>query len=212
MNYIKLSLAITVFLISFSTYKGPSYSDLLLKQVYWLGSSESSYEKIEKGVKKVLQKHFGTKASNMASLIIDKSIYLRLDPLWVVAIVWTESSFNPKAISPKGARGLMQVMPRTAVEILEKISSGDLPHWLDAEGSMRLGSYYLKKLLLKFNKNHKLATMAYNLGPYGLMRRIRETGVPKMIYWERISKRYEMLALEVHKDEQVAKTSSTKTL
>lgn len=177
-----------------------------------MGASEFAYQEVIAGIENVLQARFSKVNHKLSKTIVDTSVSLRLDPLWVTAVVWTESSFNPKAKSYRGARGLMQLMPGTAKEVLEELPRDQLPHWLDSSGNLLLGSYYLKKLLIRFRGNHKLATMAYNLGTSGLIRRIRKSGVPKMDYWNKIQRRYQILIYEVQKTKQLAKTNSIKYL
>ncbi|PMP66614.1 MAG: lytic transglycosylase [Thermodesulfobacterium geofontis] len=80
-----------------------------------------------------------------------------LDPALLKAIAKVESSFNPKAVSPKGALGLMQLMPTTA----ELVGVGNP---FDPLESLRGGALYFKKLLEEF-KDLKLALAAYNAGP-----------------------------------------------
>jgi soluble lytic murein transglycosylase-like protein len=80
-----------------------------------------------------------------------------VDPALVRAIIMAESSYNPKAVSKKGAKGLMQLMPKTA-EYLGVEDSFDPEHNIDA------GVRYFKQLLKQFNGDVKLALAAYNAG------------------------------------------------
>ena len=91
-----------------------------------------------------------------------------VDPALVRAIIMAESSYNPRAVSKKGAKGLMQLMPKTA-EYLGVEDSFNPEHNIDA------GVRYFKKLLGQFNGDVKLALAAYNAGS----RRVREyKGIP----------------------------------
>jgi hypothetical protein len=91
-----------------------------------------------------------------------------VDPALVRAIIMAESSYNPRAVSKRGARGLMQLMPRTA-EYLGVKDSFNPEHNIDA------GVRYFKKLLGQFNGDVKLALAAYNAGS----RKVREyKGIP----------------------------------
>lgn len=96
-----------------------------------------------------------------------------LDPSLIKAVALTESGFNPRAVSPKGARGLMQLMPATA----RQYGVSD-PH--DPYQSLRAGASHLRSLLVEFKGDLSLALAAYNAGSgavrrYGGVPRYRET-------------------------------------
>ena len=93
-----------------------------------------------------------------------------LDPRLIKAIIQTESNFNPYALSPKGARGLMQLMPATAIEL--QIDNSFDP-WQNIAG----GSRYFRELLNRFDNQLGLALAAYNAGP----KRVEATGaIPEL--------------------------------
>jgi soluble lytic murein transglycosylase-like protein len=96
-----------------------------------------------------------------------------LSPDLVRAVIQAESNFNPFAISPKGAMGLMQLMPATAREL----GVADPFH---PDDNIRGGVSYLASLMARYDQNVELALAAYNAGPgsverYGRVPPYRET-------------------------------------
>lgn len=91
-----------------------------------------------------------------------------IDPRLVQAMVRQESGFNPMAVSPKGAMGLMQLMPETA-------ASMGVEDPFDIEQNIKGGIRFFKICLNRFNQNLPLALAAYNAGPG---RVVEHQGVP----------------------------------
>ena len=99
----------------------------------------------------------------------------------VESVIRHESSGNIAAVSPKGARGLMQLMPGTAQDMAAELG---LPYnearlTADAEYNMRLGSAYLGKLLARYDGNQALAVAAYNAGPGKVDEWLKTHGDPR---------------------------------
>jgi soluble lytic murein transglycosylase-like protein/TolA-binding protein len=94
-----------------------------------------------------------------------------VDPLWLHAIIWQESKYNPAAHSTASARGLMQFIPDTAEAIAGPvgISGMTLDRLYEPEVSIQLGAYYWAELLTEF-KSPELALAAYNGGPENVRR------------------------------------------
>ncbi len=106
-------------------------------------------------------------------IIHEKANAYNIDPSLVKAVIKTESNYNSRAISRKGAMGLMQLMPSTANDL-------NVHNPFDPEENIEGGIKYLKYLLEKFNGNLTLALAAYNAGPkrvekYGYVPPITET-------------------------------------
>lgn len=98
-------------------------------------------------------------------IILKASRKHKVDPHLITAIIMAESGFNPRAVSRVGARGLMQLMPRTARSL-------GLKDVFNPEKNIEAGVRYFKRLLIRFNGNVSLALAAYNAGS----RRINEHG------------------------------------
>ncbi|MDY7031261.1 MAG: lytic transglycosylase domain-containing protein [Thermodesulfobacteriota bacterium] len=81
----------------------------------------------------------------------------KVDPALVKAVIMAESSYNPRAVSKKGAKGLMQLMPETA----DSLGVNDM---FDPEQNINGGVKYLKQLLDKYDGDVHLALAAYNAG------------------------------------------------
>ncbi len=99
--------------------------------------------------------------SDYADLVDRAGTDLNIDPLLIEAMMHVESRARPGAVSHKGARGLMQVMPATARTLGHRGSVADLH---DPATSIALGSTYLRKLHGMFGNDLPLVIAAYNAG------------------------------------------------
>jgi soluble lytic murein transglycosylase len=111
-----------------------------------------------------------------AQFIIRRAQQVHLDPAFVYAIIRQESAFHPSIVSPVGARGLMQMMPKTAKLITRNYH---IPYRLDAElftpyKNIEIGTQYLAHLSNLFGRHPLLVAAAYNAGPQAVHRWIKQ--------------------------------------
>jgi hypothetical protein len=116
-----------------------------------------------------------TQAPEIARTIVSLADELDYDPLLVAAVIKTESTFNARARSSVGARGLMQVMPATAefISRAENIGWRGVSTLYEPRYNIRLGITYLKYLEKLFNRDMRRVLIAYNWGPGNLNRAMR---------------------------------------
>ncbi len=92
----------------------------------------------------------------------------RLDPMLVAAVIHTESHFNPRIVSPRGAVGLMQIMPATGAWIAQR--RGDPGYrtesLFDPATNIAMGTWYLAALSREFHGRLVPALAAYNAGDH----------------------------------------------
>jgi Transglycosylase SLT domain len=121
-------------------------------------------------------------------LIRDAAARYNMDPTLIHSVISIESNFNPKAVSRKNARGLMQLMPRTA-ELMGVKDSFDPSQNIDG------GTHYLSQLLQKYKNDLTLALAAYNAGPDSVDKYGRRVPpyLETMKYVQRIAKTYAKL-------------------
>ncbi len=100
------------------------------------------------------------------SLVTRWSKQVGIDDNLIYAVMRRESAFNVEALSPAGARGLMQLMPRTAARITDQgTSRGEVVDLSCPADSIELGTQYLKVLAHTFADQVPLILAAYNAGP-----------------------------------------------
>lgn len=107
--------------------------------------------------------------SEMRNSIFQAEQKFGISNILISELIFRESSFNPRAISPVGARGLTQLMPRTA----KYICNLDLEQIYQIRKNILCGSKYLSRLLRQFDGDLELALASYNMGPT-IVRRISQ--------------------------------------
>ncbi|VAW50073.1 Soluble lytic murein transglycosylase precursor [hydrothermal vent metagenome] len=104
---------------------------------------------------------------NYIDKIHENSTQHNLNPVILYGLIRRESAFNERARSPSGARGLMQIMPRTGKDIARNLNE----RWRGNSSlynpitNIKYGAYYYQKLLTQFDGHYALALAAYNAGP-----------------------------------------------
>jgi len=122
-------------------------------------------------------------SSEVPEIVVKTAKLYDLDPLLVHSVIQTESNYDPFALSPKGAQGLMQLMPSTARRF-------GVTNSFDINQNLQGGVTYLKYLFDLFG-DQELALAAYNAGEQAV---IRYGGVPPypetLSYVKSVSRRY----------------------
>ncbi len=98
------------------------------------------------------------KKPDLDEVINGASDRTQIDPDLISSVIHAESGFNPRALSPKGAQGLMQLMPRTAANL-------GVANAFDPGANVDGGTRYLRELLEMYNFDLVKALAAYNAGP-----------------------------------------------
>lgn len=152
-----------------------------------------------------IRREFFSNAVPFGDLIHEKAAKYDLDPALVAAVVETESRFKTRARSQVGARGLMQLMPRTGRWMGAK-------NLYDPEQNVEAGAKYLRYLNQRFDGNLKKTIAAYNAGE-GNVRRYK--GVPPFretrSYVNKVMSRYEKRKKELEQYSKDAPADETAT-
>jgi soluble lytic murein transglycosylase-like protein len=108
-----------------------------------------------------------------------------IDPDLIASVIAAESNFDPKAVSKKNARGLMQLLPETAARF-------GVQNIFDPQENIDAGTHYLRDLLARYNNDLVLALAAYNAGPERVLQFGRVPPYPETVsYVRRVKRSYE---------------------
>jgi len=158
------SMVIILFLIGFPRQRIHDYRDLVIKgpQPYVKSVTRIISQNIPSNFKP------NKKEKIFHAIILEAARDHSVDPALIKAIVMAESGYDPMAVSKKGAKGLMQIMPATANEL-------GVEDLFNPVHNVNAGVRYFKGLLNQFEGNIQLALAAYNVGS----RKVREyQGIP----------------------------------
>ena len=162
---------------------------------------EQDYEdRVRNRIEEVISGHYTgldeKNAVRIPELILDESKKYSYDPLLLTALIITESSFYNWAQSNRGARGLMQLSPATAIALASEthLKWRGIRTLFDPEKNIALGAYYLNKLVSRFG-NLTLALEAYNHGPSRLSKYLRKGYQPKR-YSKKVLKNYRKIRFQ----------------
>jgi soluble lytic murein transglycosylase-like protein len=120
---------------------------------------------------------------DLAEDIYDIARENKIEPKLAFGLVRTESTFDERAKSGVGARGLTQVMPRTAAWLVPGTKTEDL---YDRKTNLRLGFKYLNNLIDKYRGDVRLALLAYNRGPGTVDKVLKRGGDPNNGYADKV--------------------------
>ncbi len=108
-------------------------------------------------IKAITGRHISTNNPALDQMVKEAAAQYGIDPCLIVSVMKAESSFHLGAVSPKGASGLMQLMPATAIRF-------GVRNIFDARENVFGGARYLRWLLDRFNGDVRLALAGYNAG------------------------------------------------
>lgn len=143
--------------------------------------------RVARAVKSKYKKH----ARAISDTVLAESERLGLDPMFLLAVIENESSFNPFAIGPVGEIGLMQITPATGKWISGKykIPYKGVKSLRDPKTNIRIGAAYLAQLRESFDFHGRLYLAAYNMGSRNVRSALARSIWPKD-YAQAVMKRY----------------------
>jgi len=146
---------------------------------------------VKEATRKFLPKRYRKSSDQVAQAILDSADKFHFDPVFLMAVIQNESSFNPKRLGSLGEIGLMQIKPATAEWIANRY---DLDYkskktLLDPVSNIKIGSALLDKLRHQFESQSRLYLSAYNIGAKKVRSMVVNKKIPKE-YVLAVMKRY----------------------
>jgi soluble lytic murein transglycosylase len=138
-----------------------------------------------------------SEVGRLANVVYEESKKYGYDPLLLLALIQVESSFRKGQVSHMGAMGLMQVKPSVGSAVADRsgIDWYNRSMLFEPEYNVRLGSFYLFELVLKFG-DLKEAITAYNIGETRLRNILKLKKEPPKVYLAKVMKKYRALKEE----------------
>ena len=158
-------------------------------------------DRVLKWTQRGLKKNWKQYSHKVAKAIIEASLKYQFDPIFLIAVIENESSFNPGAVGPVGELGLMQLTPETGKWIAAKFN---LPYknvntLKDPVQNIRLGAAYMAYLRGIFGFRSQLYIAAYNMGTGNVRNFVKKRIEPK-IYSSKVMVRYVRFYSELQAD------------
>lgn len=164
-------------------------------------------EILQKKVQSSLAPRWKTHARTITETVISESSKYNMDPVFVLAVIKTESRFNPLALGRFGEIGLMQIKPDTAEWIARKynITWNGRKTLENPSANIKIGLAYMNYLRSKFNNKAMKYVSAYNMGPTNVRRLISQNIKPAE-YNARVMKNYGQIYAVISTTEKPAGT------
>lgn len=142
-------------------------------------------------IKRFLPKSFKSNSSKISNTVVAEAERYGFDPIFLMAVIQNESSFNPQMKGGAGEIGLMQIKPSTAEWIAKtyKIQYSDAKSLYNPETNIKIGAAFLHKLRSQFNSKSGLYISAYNIGARKVRKMVSGKNSPK-VYVNAVMKRY----------------------
>lgn len=156
-------------------------------------------------VKKSTPKKYQHRVHEIVRTVIAEANHHKMDPMFLLAVIQTESHFNPTARGGHGEIGLMQILPSTARWIAPQ--AGIAPEKINLEDptiNIRLGATYFAMLRKKFEGTSHHYVAAYNMGSGNVRKLLRKNTQPE-VYPTRVLGNYKSLYAKLFGSEEPAK-------